>query len=187
MLRYIFITAFILIYALSFFKIKNSRSPALIMLIGYVLYICFIHPVVYQIVKPVSEIESAHLYFLLLGVLDTCIGLFMCRLYLKNKNQTAKYIAYLEFFSVINHLCARIVYYPGWSKGDYYSIYQNTSILIVLSIMIVMLWPLIHGPILSLLRLLNRVFYRKYYLGFVASVSVERNTKVEIKENQGRS
>lgn len=185
MLKYIFITTFIIIYALSFFRIfniKDSRRPALIMFIGYVLYIFFIHPLVYKIVKPVSPIDGANLYFLLLGVLDTCVGLFMCMLFSKYKDTTAKYIAGIQFFSVFNHLCGRILYYPGWSKDIYYTIYQSISILIVLSIITLMIWPIINGLYVKFIKR----FCRRFDMGFNALGDKQCTPEIEIKENQGR-
>jgi len=105
MIKYIFLLVFFAMFIISFFKLRDNKLPSLVMFLGYVLYICFILPLVNNIIYPVSPVDADRLYYLLLTVLNTSIGFVMLVINKKYKNKTSKYIACLSFCRCIkSHL-----------------------------------------------------------------------------------
>lgn len=176
MLKYVFAAIFALLFISSFFKLRSNKSPSISMLVGYVFYIFFILPMV-NYLSLADKVDASNLYFLLLGLLDVCIGLYLSSVYMKNGDSICRNVALLEFASVFNHLYGRIYYYPGWDNN----ICHYLSISITISIITLMIWPAINGLFSNICKLFNRAFN----LGFNYYSSKEFRIAYAVKNQKG--
>lgn len=177
MITYIFTTTFFLIFILSFFTMENMRYPSLIMFIGYVLYIFFILPIVYKIIHPVDPYDAGRLYFILLCVLDTSIGLLILNIFKKTKDTQILIVGCLLLFSALNHIYGRIGYQYYWDN----SIYHYTSIMVTVSIIIIMTWPIINGFYNKVLT----VFNGRWNLRLTNNYNKKCISKIKVQKVEG--
>ena len=156
MQNYIFLTIFVLIFALS----KRNRLVSLTMIAGYVVYIFIINP-----------IDSDRLYYLLTASLDFFIGIFMVWVYLNKDYVNAKYLAFCSFASFFIHVYGRIIYDFG----------TDTKLYVLLCVLVV-----ITKITLMLIRPLNngifRTSNRSSFIRFNGCPDKKCNIKMQTKE-----
>lgn len=152
---------YVFIYALTMVAIlvKRSRVPALFMLASYVVFVAF-----------TLNIQNDKAYYMAVTIQEAILCTLFAIHYFKTNFTNSKYMAYMSFIGVINHIYGRIVYGYMLDTGIYIAV---GLFVVSAQIILMLIRPIDDG--------IYRSPFRSCCLRFNSSVSDKPSSKMPVK------